>query len=311
MNRTDTDVKMKMFLREIAAKADGMSEGTNADGGYLVGSDIVKGVIDRIFLPQYYTAQASRYLITQGKGSIKVPLDLNPLQSAPSTGVRAYWQAEAALINTNKAVLGSLTLTPGNLVVMVPATNELVEDTVNFEEMFMTWAGKALQRKLASEMIVGTGAVGGVGTGGSTHGATLTTALAATPSDAELRAAFNLLHPAAILGASWYVSQAVYMALYGTSGYTTVDKTLGKLTIMGLPVEVCPYFGAAKNHIMLGNFSGYGIGYKEPNFAKSLTVYYSTNQQAFRLVLRIAGGPQVANSVCDDGTTRAYFVIPS
>lgn len=308
----ELNMKMRSFLRDLAGKADGMSEGVNSAGGYLVGVDIAKQIADYTFQPQFYTSLPSRYEIVPGKGKINVPIDIDPLQSDPTTGARAYWQSEAAQITTNKAQLSVLTLAPANLVVMVPVTNEMAEDVGNLEEMFIAWGGKACQRKVASEMVVGTGAIAGAGYGGTGSGATLSTALSATPTDVQLQTAFGLLHPSLVQGAVWYVSQAVYAALWAAGlTYASLDRTFGRLTCMGLPVEINPYLSAAKNHVMLGNWRGYALGFKEPRLAVSQVVYYLTDQQAFRLVLRLAGGPQTANSVCQDGVTRGCFVVPS
>lgn len=300
------------FLKNLAFKADGMSEGVDADGGYLVSTDVAKTLVDKLFQFPFYTTQAGRFLVGPNAKGIKIPVLADPLQSDPSANAtRAFWQNEAAVIDESVPKLASPTLTLGNLIVMVAVTNEMVDDIVNLDDIFMTVASQAIQRKLASNMIAGTGVVKGVGYGGISTRATMTLAVSATPTDAQLQAMYLLLHPSAIPGAAWYLSQTTYANLFAVSGYTSIDKTFGKLSIMGIPAEVNPYLTTAPSHILLGNFSGYALAYKNPSLAKSMHIYYATNQQAFRIVCRFAGDAQVASSPCQDGVTRGYFVVPA
>jgi HK97 family phage major capsid protein len=123
---------------------------------------------------------------------------------------------------------------------------------------------------------------------------------------------YGLLHPAMLQGARWYVNQATYATLF-TSGYTAIDKTFGQLTILGLPVEVHPFMSAPADnkHIMLGNFKGFAFGYKSPSVVNSLHIKYLTNEQVFRVLLRIGGNVVVSTSACEDGVSRGAFVIPA
>jgi len=300
------------FLKNLAFKADGMSEGVDADGGYLVSTDVAKELITKVFQHPFYTAQAGRFLVGPNAKGIKIPALADPLQGDPSANAtRAYWQSEAAAISGSVPRLASPTLTLGNLIVLVAVTNEMVEDIVNLDDIFMTVASQAIQRKLAYDMVAGTGVVKGVGYGGISTRATLTVAVSSTPTDAQLKAMYLLLHPSAIPGAVWYLSQTTYANLFASTGYTSIDKTLGKLSIMGIPAEVNPYLTTSPSHILLGNFSGYALAYKNPSMVKGMHIYYATDQQAFRIVARFAGDAQVANSVCQDGVTRGFFVVPA
>ena len=310
----------KHLVELVRKAAAGMSEGVSADGGYLIQADVVKDVIDRIFQPTSRLYEASRYLVGPSANRIKIPVSADPLQSAPSTGTRAYWQSEAQLINSigggapamSKAAFNSPTLTLASIVTLVPVTEELCEDVVNLDDLMATRMANATSRLVARDMMFGSNAIGGVADSGTGHQASVSTAVSATPTDAQLKTMFGLLHPSAIGGAKWYVSQAVYALLYATHGtYTTVDVTLGNLTILGLPVVVDPYMTSAPQHICLGNFSGYALAYKDPMLAKSMTLFFLTNQSAFRLVWRVAGAPQTVASICEDGVTRGYFVYPS
>jgi len=309
------------YLAELARKtAAGMSEGTSADGGYLIQADVVKDVIDKIFQPAGRLFEATRYIVGPNANRITIPVSADPLQSAPSTGTRAYWQSEAQLINVigggapamSKASFLSPTLTLASIVTLVPVTEELCEDVVNLDELMSTRLANATHRLVARDMLFGSNAIGGVADSGTGHQASISTAVAGTPTDNQLTAMFGLLHPSAIAGAKWYVSQAVYALLYALrASYTTIDFTLGNLTILGLPVVVDPYMTSAPQHICLGNFGGYALAYKDPMLAKSMTLYFLTNQNSFRLVWRCAGSPQTVTSVCEDGVTRGWFVFPS
>ena len=308
-------------LKNLCLKsAAGMSEGVSADGGYLVTTDIAKEIVDKIFMPSSRLAAASRYMVGPNCNAIKIPAVVDPLMSAPSTGTRAFWQTEAQLINAiggaapamSKAVFASPTLTLASIVTLVPVTMELVEDTANIDDIIIDRLAIATHRLMANDMMFGTNAIAGVADSGTGHNASISTAVSATPTDPQLKTMYGLLHPTAIPGAVWYVSQAVYAALFAVHAtYTTIDITFGKMTILGLPVEIDPYMGAAPQHICLGNFQGYALAFKDPQFAKSLTLFFSTNQAAFRMVMRVAGNAQTHTVTTTDGTTRGYFCYPS
>lgn len=314
------------FLRNLAFKSPaGMSEGVAADGGDAIGIDIAQSVVDALWADTTgILGKVSRYEVRQGANQIKIPAFAEPLMSAPATGTRAFWQDEAQLVtavggsspSASKFSLSVLSPTLKTIVVLVPVTQELVEDVSNLDDLFTDRATKAGKRLMESEMMFGSSALAGVGYGGSDTNTTLSTTITpAAPTQAQLQAAFNLLHPALVQGAEWYVDKITYSYLFA-SGYNIVDKTFGKLTCLGLPVAISPYMtsaSSAKTGLMLGNFAAYGMAVKPPKVMKSaqINIGYSSNQLYYRMTLRVAGGAQVNSITCTDGVTRSAFVVPA
>lgn len=305
----DKKIFKNLALETFGAKAAGMSEGVTADGGYAVGTDVVKDIIDNIFLDPDYIGLVNRYEIATGKNKIQVPYSNDALLTEPTNGTRAYWTDEAATMTPSTTLMDAATLTLNKITTLVHITDELLYDVDMADTKIKEYSTKAIQRLIGRDILFGTNAIKGVFN--DTVG-TQTTTLDATPTAAQLNTAYNLLNPALINGAKWYVNQYVYTALFN-SGYANVDKTMGKLTVLGLPVVVNPYLDIASSgkHILLGNFKAYALAYKTPSYDKGITLNFLSNQTAFRLVYRMAGDVVTAITACEDGEDRGAFIIPT
>jgi HK97 family phage major capsid protein len=95
-----------------------LSEGTAADGGYLVPEEfanvIIEDVRDKNIMRQFAS------VMTTNTDTVHIP----SLISRP----KAAWRAEKATKNTSTATFSENVLTPYSLAVIVPLTNELVAD---------------------------------------------------------------------------------------------------------------------------------------------------------------------------------------
>ena len=286
-------------------------------GAELVGSDVAKDIADLILADGTIVGQAESYEVGAGKDAIKVPVANDPLQYAqvgPAVGTRAYFLDQANAATASVPQIAGKALSLKTLITLIQASQELVLDVVNIDDKIDAFSTSAARKAIEWNMIFGSSPspVQGVGYLGDSHEATLTTAFSAVPTESQLETAFNLLHPAAIDGAAWYVSQVVYTAL-SKSAYPSVDRTLGKLTAFGLPVVVNPFMAAAPRHILLGNFAAYGIAYKIAKADKSdeVNLAYLSNSEMFRLAMRVGGGAVATNTALDDGVLRAWFVSPT
>ena len=307
MKDVDNKVFRSLVLESLGVK--NMNESVLSDGGYLVGSQVVNDIIDNVFIDQDYIAEASRYEVSSGKNNIKIPFTGDFLQPSPTSGTRAYWTSEAANLTASIPLVNAQTLNLDKITCLVNITDELLYDVSMADVKIKEYATKAAKRLIAYDTLFGVGAIQGVF---NTQTATQQTALDSTPTADQLNVAYNLLNPALIDGAVWYVSQEVFTDLFNAN-YNNIDKTLGKLTILGLPVKVCPYLGGALSgkHIFLGNFKAFAYAYKTPTYDKSTTVNFLSNQNQLRLIMRFAGDVQTRNTWGNDGVLRSAFVTPT
>lgn len=95
-----------------------LSEGTSADGGFLVPAEFANVIIEDIRDMNIMRQLAS--VMTTQSNSVHIP----SLISRP----KAAWRAEKATKNTSTATFAENILTPYSLAVIVPLSNELVAD---------------------------------------------------------------------------------------------------------------------------------------------------------------------------------------
>lgn len=121
LHKKGMEMAGKMF-RALAqgdvVEAKGLSEGTAADGGYLVHSEFIAGVfraIDSYGLARKY---ATKYSMNSKD------LEVTTL----ATNVTAYWVDEGAAITASNPTFGRVTITAKKLASIIEWTQELEED---------------------------------------------------------------------------------------------------------------------------------------------------------------------------------------
>lgn len=312
------------YLRSLVAKnyePQGYKanvEDVAGSGQELVGADIAKDMVDLIVGDKGLLADVEVYQVTSNKNRIKVPKLTDPLQFGQGTapvGTRSYFLKQANPATASVASLDQVTIELDTLATLVQMSEELVGDVGNIDAKWETMSSNAARKAIMWSAIFGSGSgnpVKGVGFLGDGQAATIHTDIDQVPTESQLKAAYLLLHPSAIEGAKWYVSQAVLASLQD-SAYECVDRTLGVLTVYGIPVEVCPFMSVAPRHVLLGNFAGYGLAMKVvlKDRSAEAQVAFLSNSEFFRSLLRVGGNAIAENSPLDDGTTRAWFVSPT
>lgn len=109
---------VQALLQQDRQKLQILTEGTAANGGYLVPEEFANMIVE-----DRRDATIMRQLATV----IPVTTDtfhLPTLASRPKT----FWRSEAAVKNTSTATFGEIVLTPYSLASIVPLSNELVAD---------------------------------------------------------------------------------------------------------------------------------------------------------------------------------------
>lgn len=108
----------KALLNKDTSKIKVMSEGTNADGGFLIPTILYNRIIqEQLDTP---TIRSFATVIT----NCPKQFNLDQLVGRP----KSYTRVEKAIKHTSTATLAQISLTPYSLYCLVPMTNELIED---------------------------------------------------------------------------------------------------------------------------------------------------------------------------------------
>jgi HK97 family phage major capsid protein len=239
--------------------------------------------------------------------NIDVPTDGSMPWS--STGIIAHWIGDEGTVHTPRKPELSLAehkLKP--LVVLVPATKELVEDSVAFNAWLPTAMQRAITWKLNDAIINGTGAgvpLGILRSGAAIEVAKETSQTAATINDGNIiKMLARSLEP---MKATWVASPVAYSQLVALSSFDSATRTLA-----GLPIvltDACAAVGTVGDLVLAG-LNGYRVVSKALRFAESAHMSFDEDLHMFRVVLQVDGQPILPGPVTppNSATTRSHFV---
>lgn len=137
----------------------GMSEGSGADGGYLVMPEFAAGIVDRVYANDLWS-RTDNYTVTGNNITFNVNAETSRANGSRHGGLRGYWLGEGASMTKSNPTLREVSMKLVKLGVLVYLTNELIEDTGAALQQYVT-------RKAAEEFnfMIGDALVNGTGVG--------------------------------------------------------------------------------------------------------------------------------------------------
>jgi HK97 family phage major capsid protein len=139
----------------VGAKTDAerraLSEGSNGAGGYTVPDILSASMIDRL--------RSQSVLTRAGARTVPLASDNNfiaRVASDPTT----YWRAENAEVTASDPTFDRITLAPKSLMCLVKCSRELLEDSLNMEQMLPQIIAAAMAQAVDLAGLFGTGADG-------------------------------------------------------------------------------------------------------------------------------------------------------
>lgn len=318
-------------LQNAAASTFG-TEGVGADGGFAVPPEFRREI----------------EVLVMGEESLLSRCDANPTDSNSVTiptdettawgtsGVRAYWGAEAAAMTQSKPALKEHNTRLHKLHALVPLSDELVEDAPLASALITRKAGEALQFKVNDAIINGTNVGQPLGilnapclvtvaaessqAAGTVHAKNIAKMWARMPASARARAI-------------WLVNQDVetwLMELGFQIGNPAQNSFTGGVplfvppgglsaapyaTLLGKPVittEACSTIGTVGD-IILAFLPGYFAPFKSGGVKNSISMHLWFDQDlvAFKWTLRVGGQPWLQAPVArkSGGNTLSHFVV--
>ncbi len=308
------DYHRKGYSVRTKAAPTGLNETVATDGGVLVPPQFVNQLLQRT----YENDLMSRCtLFPMTSNTLKIPAinETSRVNGSRFGGIEATWEGEAGETSTTKPAYKQVQINLSKLMLLVRATDELLEDSgVALQTFIENVANQELQFKIGDGIINGDGAGKplGIVNGGSTAKVTVakeTGQAAATLTTANIIKMWSRMFHPCRKNAVWLINQDVEPQLYTLSQTVGVGGQLTYMppgglseapyaTLMGrpvIPVEFCQTLGT-EGDIILWDPTTYLMGTRGGmQSAVSMHVYFNSAEQQFRFILRAGGSPWWTN----------------
>lgn len=306
-------------------RASGMSEGSPADGGFLVQADQSSRLIEPLFAPGG-DAILSRVNTTNVTGN---GLSFNAIAETTQAGsnwggIATYWLGEGSEKTASAPKLRKVELKLKKVAGLCYLTDELMEDAPALSQRLETGFRIALRNELVRQIINGTGAgmpLGFLNATAKISIAAETSQLASTIVTENLLKMRERLTPGAA-NPVWLFNPTCYKQLFqlqvglGTAGVLVSGQTIvssGIQSLLGVPAFECPWLPVlgTVGDIVLVDLGQYEFIQKGgPNVAYSIHVKFVYDETAMRIVYRCDGMVSaVSTTTLQDGSTTVAPVI--
>lgn len=305
---------------QAAAPSTFGNENTGQDGGFAIPPQFSQDIWSLSLGEDSLVPLTSNTEITGN--SMLFPKD----ETTPwgGTGIQAYWQAEAKAAAESKPLLGSDTLSLHKLMVLVPATNELVEDGFAIGSYLTENAPSRITYKTNEAILYGDGIgkpLGALKGGGVVIQAKDASQAAGTLSAANISNMVSRLLVGELKNAIWLGNPDILTPLEGlTVGNYPIFLPLQSASgssygmLKGRPLNLSEHASAVgdQGDLSLLSLKGYRTITKAGGIqtATSMHLYFDADAMAFRFTYRINGKPILSKPVTPpkSSNTRSHFV---
>ena len=309
----------------------GLNTNNDADGGYAIQSDFIGAILDKAFEQSEIISRCTTRAITSNSNRANwVTLDDSEDATKEGVvvagGVQVYWAKEGETVPASKPKYKTDELKLAKLMGFCYATEEMLQDVPFTAQIVEDSFSEAVQGSLTNGVLNGSG----TGDSGASQpfGIMKSKALVeVTPADSTKVIAQDFLNMKARMrkknwaNAVWVVhpdleadlplmrdedGNLMFIAAGGLNGATTD-------TLLGRPVVYDEFVAGkgSKGDILLADFSEYLLIKKgEERKDWSMHVAFLTDEQVFRIVMRVNGKPMRNNtySVRNSTNKRGAFV---
>jgi len=311
--------KTGMRDERLERKAAGMSEGIDADGGYIVNQQILGPVLNTAQQKSKVWDKCLKATATDrnNRTGVKVPiLKQNDLRETSTSGKLIYWILEGLNKTKDYPELDQLDMRFHKIAVLIPVTDELMMDSSLLNDWIHGHVAKRLGYEVDRAILYGSPSTSmqGIMAAGAKG---VVAAVEADPIDEATLANFEAaISPADMDGAEWYMSKENWNDLTA-NGATFMDKHElvidgGEWYLYGHKVNVMGQM-YGKQDLMLGDFSNYVVVTHgdSPEFASSIQFAFDSDQTYLRWVIRMNGASFGQKYFVDGGLEVAPFVVPT
>jgi len=299
-------------------KATGQSEGTSADGGYLVERRLTNEIAQMAAQGSVLYPKCKRMQVGPNSNGVKIP-QVNESERSNTTlfgGVRFYNPGEGVAKTAFKQAYTQEDVALGKICAVNYVTDELLADRVALRSFIAKDVANGFAWVIDEEIINGTlSAMTAIVGDAATHAVTVA---GNNPTRDEWMELYRSMAPTSRGKAEWYISNSQFSALPSleddgaTAIYQPDYRVSPHGTLLGRPVNIMEQCGADTNasSILFLDLSQYLVierGVIEE--ATSIHVKFLEDETAFRWVKRIGGAPMLASKVTlPDSTVVSPFV---
>ena len=294
----------KAFQSIYQGKAvTGMSEGTAADGGNLIGTAVGE-VMGMALETSKVWSKCRKVVLPDRTNSVKIPVDKNAIFDMAGKPI-GYNPAEGAQKTATKLEFGVQTLTLGKTVFYIPVTEELLADASMLDGWIRQSAFGKLATTLDNSVLSGAASYSGV-IGNATYTASL--AISAVPTIEQIYEAQSHIYPS--MNPEWYMGPQDWFAMKAAfADSNNLNNQLinpNGFVLAGMKVNVIPLL----SQVVLADFSQYTVAVPRVNdqLAVSEHIRFDYDEVVYRLVHRSAGAPCFSPRTGADGITLGAFV---
>ena len=309
--------------------ATGLNESVGAEGGFLVDTDRMPGLIERVYDVGQLLQRVDMTGLSAGSNGMTFNAEDESSRADGSRrgGIQAYWAAEAGEKLATAPKFRKVELKLNKVIGLVYATDELLGDANALESYIQRNLPEELRFKAEDAIFNGNGA--GQPTGIMTSGALISVDKEAGQANDTVVAEnimnmFSRMWPRSLSRAVWYISQDVWPQLFqmhvavGTGGVPVFVPPGGLSaapygTLMGrpiLPIEYADNLGDLGDIVFadLGEYQMIEKGGMQT--ASSIHVRFVYDETCFRFVWRVDGHPKWNSALTpkNGGATQSPFV---
>lgn len=282
--------------------ANGMTGGDGPSGAHAMPVAYSRVFLDSILEDSIVLSRCRTYPMTTRTMIVPGFDSLDHSTGSLYGGISAHWIPETGTFSPQKPTLRKVEFTARKLGLLVATSNELATDADGLDAQINTAMSGAAGWHVDDALLNGTGA-------GQPRGVLNDPALITVDAEAgqgqtveyeNIVNMFARLHPSCVPNSVWVVNSTAIPSLLrlyypvGLAGtpMPALQQMNGTWSLLTRPVvfsEKLPTLGS-KGDILLADFTQYGVGLRQDiAIEKSGHVYFTTDEMAYRLILRLDG----------------------
>lgn len=313
------------------AAASGMSQGSPAEGGFLVAPQFSSMIWDKLSSDENsLLSMTDNYPVTGESLTFNASAETSRATGSRWGGVRGYWINEADAITTSAPKFRQVRIEPQQMAVAVYVTDKLLRNAGPALEQYVSKAAASEIAFMTGDAIINGDGVGKpkglLASAATVSVAKESSQVAATIQQENITKMWARLHPRARANAVWLHNvdiepqldtlSTVVKNVAGTEnvgGYANKVFDSERRTLKGRPLiasEFCATLGTVGD-LILADLSGYLSGTRAGlDSAVSMHVRFLYAEQCFRFIYEVDGQPWLASALTPyKGTaTQSTFV---
>lgn len=299
-------------LRELQKRAaSGLQEGVGQDGGFLVQTDYADLMMKEAFEMGVLASRVRKIPLSPNSNGIVIPTiaETSRVNGSRWGGVQAYWEEEAAEKTPSKPKFGRIEMRLHKLIGLCYTTDELLQDAPALGEIIRSAFTEEFAYRLDDAILRGTGV--GQPLGILSSPALISVAQEGSGNGAGTFIGMNAvkmlsrLAPRSRANAVWLMNADVttaFLTMYLSGGHTdwpiafqqASSLTGGVDMLFGRPVLIIEQASSVGTvgDVILADLSQYGL-IQRGNIQENVSIHvkFTTDETAFRFVLRVSGQP--------------------